>query len=158
MSQRLAGFPTGLLSLVGSQSFGTAPKELGDIIAPTLELGELYLLTKQEGQVGVVAVPAAGPNNAITVPNGEVWRVNYGGVFVQTGVGVTLDWTPCAFANGGIVPIGDTHVQAASQTRLQAVKQAPLWLQAGQSLGVYITALVGAPTVSFSVAVSRLRA
>lgn len=158
MSQRLSGFPTGLLSLVGSQSFGTAPKELGDVVAPTLDVAALYLLTKQEPEIAVIAVPAAGPNLGIVVPAGEVWLANYGGVFSLTGVGVTLDWTPIATIESGTIPIGDTVVQLASQTRWQASKQLPIWLSAGQGLGVYISALVGAPTLSVAYNISRLRA
>lgn len=158
MPQRLSGFPTALLSLLGSQSFGNAPKELDDVISPVIDTAELYLVSAQQGMAGVVAAPAGGYNRGLIVPQGEVWRVNYGGAFVLSGVGVTLDWTPCVRIDGGIVPMGDTIVQLASQTRLEAFELLPIWIEAGQELGVYVSALVGVPTISVAFSVAVLRA
>ena len=158
MTQRLSAFPNGLLSLTGSQSFGTAPKELGDIIAPTIELADLYLLSLQEPEVLILAAPVNGINAGIRVPPGEVWRVVAGGVFVLAGAGVTLDWTPVVESQGGLIPIGDTQSQAASTTRLQASKQTPFWVKSGDQVTIYIQALVGVPTVSIALLIDRLRA
>lgn len=156
---RLAGFPTGLLSLLQSQSFGEAPKEMADAIAPTVELAELYLLTQQVAAIGSVALPANGVNVALTVPQGEVWRVAYGGAFCLTGAGTTCDITPIVGVDGGTVPLGNTISLAASQMRFMPSLMGPMWLKAGQTLGAHINLLVGANiSVSVSYAVSRLRA
>jgi hypothetical protein len=147
------------LNLVGSQNKGLAPNELADVIAPTIDLGPMYLVSRQEAEAAIIAAPANGINNAITVPTGEVWRVNFGGAFCATPAGVTLDWALAANLDGGAMPLADTLSQAASQTRLMAMKSGPIWLTGGQSLGVYITNLVGVPTfVSVSFNISRMRA
>ena len=160
MPQRLAGFPTGLLSLLGSQSFGEAPKTLADDIQCTVETQDLYLLTTQVNTVQIIAAPANGQNlgAGLVVPTGEVWRVLAGGVFVLNGVGVTGDYTPILNSNAGLVPLADTVSLVASTTRMICWKQVPFWLRAGQELSVYISALVGAPTVSVAALIGRLRA
>lgn len=149
-----------MLDLVGSQNFGVAPKDLGELVVPQIDLSPLYLLTKQRAQVQIVAVPAAGQNagGGLVVPAGEVWKVHAGGIFVLCGAGVSGDFTPIISVNGGVTPIADTLSVAANTTRMISMKQEPFWLPAGAELSVYISALVLVPTVSISYLVSRLRA
>jgi hypothetical protein len=156
---RLHGYPAGFQSLVGSQNQGASPAELGDVIAPCVDLTEAYLLGKQEGIAAVIAAPVNTINTAFEVPIGEVWRVNGGGCFVTTGAGESLDWTPTIEINGVVMPLETTLAQAASQTRMRSIwARGYIWAQAGHKLGIYITGLVGAPTVSCSYSISRLRA
>jgi len=157
---RLSGFPAGLLSLTGSQSFGVNPKDIADIISPCVELGELYLLSKQVGQAIVFTAPANGPNpgQGLVVPAGEVWRVHAGGFFISTAAGVTTDACLIVNISGATVPISDMISVAASQVRMQAFDHAPFWLQAGAELGVMLASPVGVPTVSVSYILSKLRA
>lgn len=156
---RLAGFPSGLLSLVGSANFGDAPNQMGDVIAPCIELQDLYLLTAQEPEILIVAAPANGINAGIRVPAGEVWKVVQGGVFVDTGAGVSLtSWTPVVEASGGVIPIADSVLaHPASQTILKAI-HTPFWVKAGDQVSVYIRGLAGVPTISIALLISRLRA
>lgn len=154
---RISGFPTGFLSLLDSKSFGEQPDVVGDAIVPTVDIGDLFLSTKTNGEVQVVAVPALGPNAGLRVPNGEVWKVQAGGIFVLAGAGVTLDLTPVVEVTGIITPIADTISVLASTTRMVTMKAAPFWLKAGAQLTAYVTALVGVPTISIAYVVSRLR-
>lgn len=156
----LSGFAKGFLSLVDSQNFGINPKDLSDTVSPVVSIEDLYLLQKQVGVLGIVAVPAAGLNLAITVPVGEVWRVHLGGVFMINGVGVTNTYTPVAEVKGGggiAVPLGPGVAGPASATTLAPMTCAPFWLNAGDSLGAYGASLVGVPTVSVAFMVSKLR-
>jgi len=156
----LSGFAKGLLSLLDSQNFGEAPRELGAIVVPTVDAGDLYLLNKQVGVVQVLAAPVNGNNagGGLVVPQGEVWRIHAGGVFVLAGVGVTLDITPIAIVSGIVVPLGTTQSILASTTRMLPMLESPLWLSAGSELSCYITAIAGAPTVSIAYIVSKLKA
>jgi hypothetical protein len=149
-----------LLSLLDSQNFGEAPKTFGDVVVPTVEIGELYLLSKQVGVAFVMAAPVNGPNSGggLQVPAGEIWRVHYGGLQIINGVGVTGDFTPAANVTGGSIPIGATISVAASTTRIAPFIEQPFWLTAGSELSVFISALVGAPTVSLAYVVSKLKA
>lgn len=154
----LSGFARGLLSLLDSQNFGEAPKSLSDTISPIVDTTGLYLLTKQSGVVGLVAVPA-GLNRVIQVPLGEVWRVHAGGVFVLNPVAVTNTWTPFIEVSGIVVPIAPSFSVPASATRMQPMTVQPFFLSAGDWLGVYGSELVGVPTaVSCAYVVSRLKA
>lgn len=158
---RLAGYPTGLLDLVGSQSFGQAPKDLADVVAPVMDLSPLYLLTKQVAAIAIVAGPANGTNagKGLIVPPGEVWSVRAGGVFVATGVGVTGDFTPSMISNGLTVSLGDSTPILASTTRwLRFAPPGPIFVKAGDELTCYISALVGAPTVSIQYLLAKFRA
>lgn len=156
---RLAGFPTGLLSLLGSQNFGEAPKELSDTVLTTVDGSPLYLLSQQVAQIGIVALPANGVNIALTVPLGEVWRVAYGGVFCLTGAGTTVDVTAIIGVDGGTVPLSSTVSLAATQQRFIPCIHRDIWLRAGQTLGAHLNLLVGANiSLSASYAISRLRA
>ena len=157
---RLSGFPAGLLSLIGSQSFGINPKDLADTISPTMELGELYLLSKQEGKAIVFTAPVNGPNpgQGLIVPPGEVWRVHAGGFFISTGAGVQTDANLIVNLTGATIPISDSISVPASSVRMNAMKSAPFWLQSGGELGVMLASPVGVPTVSVSYIISRLRA
>jgi len=159
---RLAGFPTGLLSLVGSQNFGSAPKDLGDVVQPTLDLSELYLLSQLVPFSGTLTAPANGANSAqggIAVPNGEVWYVQQVGLQVLTGVGVTGEFTLYATPapGGGFTPLADTQVMTASTFRMKAGVQGPMWLRSGAEISCHIANLVGVPVVSIAALVCRLK-
>ncbi len=158
---RLSGYPSGLLSLLGSQNFGEAPKDLSDVVSPVVDISGLYLLSSQSSALSVLAAPANGQNQGagLVVPKSEVWRVWGGGLAITNGVGVTGEYTPIINDGGISIPIGNTLVTAASQTRWVPMVQGPFWLRAGQELGVSIGALVGVPgLVAVSCLVSRLRA
>lgn len=158
---RLAGYPGGLLSLLQSQSFGEAPKDLSDVISPVVDIAGLYLLTAQRPALAIVAAPANGQNQGagLIVPAGEVWRIHAGGVLVQHGAGDTGTYTPIINNEGISMPCGNTVDMVATSERWLPIVQTPFWLRAGQELSVSIFNLVGVPTlVAISCLASRLRA
>jgi hypothetical protein len=158
---RLSSFPTALLSLLGSQNFGESPNELGQMVVPTVDIGELFALTKQVPVFGQLAAPAIGNNagQGIVVPSGEVWRVMYGGLFVNCGAGVSGEFTPTLLVEGSSCPLAMTYAVAASTQRQSPVVQVPMWIQAGTELGCTISpGLVLVPTVSMRYVVQKFRA
>jgi len=156
----LHGFPKGLLSLVGSQAFGTNPKQLGDVVAPTIDLRDLYLLSVQSSIAGSAAAPAAGFNLCLTVPEGNVWRILAGGGIIVNGAGVTGDWGLTIKPGGGSeVPLTSVIATAANQVRFLPLTNGPIWASAGTQIGLNGSALVGVPgSCTVSLVISGVRA
>lgn len=159
---RLSGFPTGLLSLLGSQNFGEAPNELGDVIAPTVDIGELFALTRQEAIFVSYATPTTGNNNGagLIVPPGEIWRVMAGGAFAAPGAGVTFQFGPHVIV-GNTTPLAPFVAAVASQIRVNPIPFGGFWIGAGSELGVYLSDVVGVPgagSVSLRYLVQKFRA
>lgn len=157
---RLAGFPKGLLSLLQSQSFGQNPKELADIVSPTVELADLYLLSTQECIQFTWNPPGAGFNTGagLTVPAGEVWRLHGCRVAAINGVGQTQSVSPSLFINGFTLHLSNLFVAVASQNRIQVQQLAPMWLPAGSQLGATVEDLTGTPILNGAYLVSKLKA
>lgn len=169
---RLSGFPQGFLSLLGSQNFGEAPKELAEFVQPTIEMLELYLLGNQRLQAWVSndtsaptitdvsgAIYYTNPNNNMVVPAGQMWRVHLFGVQMQTGAGEAVNFSPAIAVNNLAMPLGDgPRVLGASASSWQRAEGCPFWLRSGDSLGVWQTGIVGAPNGQAYAVVSVLRA
>lgn len=165
MPSRIAGFAKGFLSLMDAQNFGNAPHELGELINPTVEMGDLFLLSKQVGFFGSNNAPANGFNLLTApagidskVPAGEVWRVHAASIIVACGAGAAINATPAVRVDGNAIPLGDLVVVAATQTLTRAIQSAPFWLNAGSELGFYAQGTTLAPVVAFQALVSRLKA
>lgn len=160
MATRISGFPTALLALVGSQNFGVAPKELGELVTPTLDMTPLYLLGQQTTVSITLSAPANGGNQAqgLSIPQGENWYIHNVGLQVLAGAGVTgefsLYWT--AMPGNGFSPIADTVVMTASTFRMKA-GGGGFWMRSGSEISCHIANLVGVPTVSIAGVVTRLR-
>jgi len=155
---RLSGFPKGLLSLLGSNNFGTNPKELGETIAPVVDTTDYFALQLQVGAAAVAGAPAGGPNILFTVPAGEVWKVCVYSIFVATGGAATVGAAYTSASIGGATHILGAGVPLAINNSRWAVMSAePFFLNAGESLGAYISELVGAITLSGSLLSQRFR-
>lgn len=162
---RLAGFAKGFLSLLDLQNFGTLPKELQDSVSPTIEMGDLYLLSKQSGFFGSNAAPANG-FNLLTAPAGivsavpaaEVWRLHALSIIIAAGAGAAILATPAVRIDGNAIPLAPLLPVAATETRVQMSLAPPLWLNAGTELGFYAQGTTLAPVVAWQAIVSRLRA
>lgn len=157
----LSSYPTGFLSIVGSQNFGEAPRELGSVIAPTMEMGELFMLSKQEAVYVGYAAPIFGNNNGngLIVPPGEVWRVLAGGAFALPGAGISFMFGP-HIISGNATPLVPLVPAVASMIRAATI-QLPFWARAGEELGVYLSDVVGVPganQVSLRYLIQRFRA
>lgn len=161
---QIAGFPTGLLDLLGSQNFGENPRDLGNVIAPVVDVRELFQVTKQRVIFNSGTDVLANGNNslktfALTVPAGEVWRIVAGSAFLNTAVGETVGQAYLsATIGGGTTIISDGVPLAASQTRWANLSAEPFFAPAGTLLSIWGSEVVGVPTAALTILAARLRA
>ena len=158
---KIAGFPTGLLALLGSQNFGMSPKELVEAVQPCLEMTPFYLTSQMTTVSITLSAPANGGNQAqgFSIPNGENWFIHAIGLQVLAGVGVTGEFTlyQTAQPGTGFCPIADTQVMTASTFRMKAALVDKFWMRSGSEVSCHIANLVGVPTVSIAAVVTRLK-
>jgi hypothetical protein len=165
---RLSAFPVGLLDLIGSQSFGENVKDLSPTIVPTIDVTDLYLANRFETIVQNVTtdVLANGQNAAktfvITVPIGEIWRVQNVSAFLGTGVGEALTaylWLTIPGINGSVVTaISESTTLPASTNGWRAMSVPPFYAKAGCKFGIWGSLVTGVPTASITANVARFRA
>lgn len=75
--------PRGLLAFLDARGTGINPRELGAVVAPTINLEHFYLSDQLEAlQTQALGAAAVGSYCPTTIPAGEVWRV--------VSIGVTL--------------------------------------------------------------------
>lgn len=70
--------PLGLLSFLGTKAVGQNPDQLEQVVRPVLDLTSFYSLWETQAQAsGVLAAPSEGAQStaAITIPEGELWRL-----------------------------------------------------------------------------------
>lgn len=165
MNSPITGFPAGLLSLIGSNTFGQSPRELGGVVAPTIELIDLYLAPKLEVAFnpGVAAI-AAGQNTGaaytITVPTGETWFVRAISCFLSTAVGEAVTaqpWIQLPTSAGGTMSIGNPTTLGASTTGWSNSTIAPLFVPSGTRFGIWGSGVTGAPSGAVTALIARLR-
>lgn len=150
-----------MLSLVGSQNFGVNVKELADIVAPTVDIGELYLVNQIDSPFGGGAALAAGFNAIspfLDIPQGELWRVFALSASVITPAGAAVTYAPAIRINGGTFAVSDPRTVAASVTDWNVFDTEGLWLPSGASLGVLAQQITGVIPFSAQALISRLRA
>lgn len=158
---RLAGFPAGLLDLVGAQNFGSAPNNLSDVIVPTLNIDDLYLAGRVEQIATVGDVIAVGTNGTKifvhTVPAGELWRVWAGSALASTAAGEAVVFTPILLFGNSPIAAGPTTTLGASANGFAQMTSLPLWLRSGTKIGIWGHSATGVPSGSVALAVTRLR-
>jgi len=79
MANNINRVPSGLLSLLDTQTQGQAPDEFVRTVQGTLSLSDYYYINKGREQVFLQGVPIAafpGSSDPITVPEGELWVVH----------------------------------------------------------------------------------
>jgi hypothetical protein len=161
---RLSGFPIGLLDLVGSQSFGEAPKELSPTIVPIVDVTPLYLANRFETIVQNPAtdVLANGQNSAktfvITVPQGELWLVQNVSAFLGTAAGEALTAYLWMTIGSAVVIISESVTLGASIIGWRAMTVHPFYARAGSKFGIWGSGITGVPTASLTANVARFKA
>lgn len=163
MTSRIAGFPSGLLDLLGSQNFGEAPKLFGDQVVPTLECLELYLATKNAvvfnaGTGAVANGQNTGASYMLTVPQGELWLVRCVSALLLTAAGEAVTGEVWISSQGGTMVVGNPRTLGASSQGWAVSTQTPFWLPSGSRIGIWGSAVTGAPTAALTALVARLRA
>lgn len=167
MTQPISRFPAGLLDLVGSQNFGENPRQLADVVAPVVDIGQQYLVTLQVAAFGSTAAGAAGfnafTNVPLVVPNGEVWKVVALNTTVVSAAGQSGKFSPgvrIGGTAGPAFPLGDPVNYVASENNWTFWDLQEFWAPAGYEFGAILAQVVGgAPTlVQGAMIYSRLRA
>jgi len=78
---RVGRYPQGYLELLAAKANGTTPADVIDVVQPVLELTDFYAAGASQLAIGSTAAISAtgfwgGVTNALTVPQGEWWRVH----------------------------------------------------------------------------------
>jgi len=162
VTQILSGFPAGFNDLVGNNNFGEAPRQLSDVVVPTVEIGDQYLASRQvvafnPGTGGVANGANGSAGFSLTIPTGEIWRVYGFSALVSTGAGDTLTAQPIITVDGGTTAVGPSITLAASQQRWAVSSQTPFWARSGTRFSLYGSEVVGGPTAALTVLCTRLK-
>lgn len=156
--------PAGVLGLLGIKNGGEYPRDLSNVLVPTWDMTDLYVLNASEYLTRTDNVTATGTLQTDGPIPGEVWRVTeFGARTGNLAAGETIQFALGLFGPGTApiyVPL--TSVQSASAVagdRAQAAIQRPVLLNPGETLGVFITDVttVGNVPVLTSLRFTRLR-
>lgn len=113
--------PRGLQDFLGSQAFGKNPSELGDVVAPVLEMSPFLGIEKEkwhgEGFAPFNTTPA---NVSVVVPDGELWLLREVG-FLHNGAALSVTDRYTASASLKNIPISSApaNPHPLSQTPYQ---------------------------------------
>lgn len=142
---KISRIPAGILGFLGIKNGGQYPQELGSILAPTWELGELYLSYGAQlgGAVGGVSV--AGYGVTVAPPPGEVWCLHDIGCSVTTGAAEAWTGSLCRSSTSGgtTVPISDSQSLGASANCVLTAHHVHSFLCPGENLGLLTLAVTG---------------
>jgi hypothetical protein len=91
-------FPKGLLDWLGMKGNGDTPHTLSEMLATTMDVGQLYLLDRQVSIIGNtpnISTDSFGgaATTAFTVPPGELWLVKNYSVFKLPAFPAATGWT-----------------------------------------------------------------
>jgi len=159
----IAGYPSGLLGLLDAQNFGSNPKYLAEGISATVELRDLFMVSKQVGIANSNVAPAAsfnlftGGSGPTTVPHGELWYITTHTLIVICGAGASGNFAPAVRVNGLVIPLSELVAAPATFNTPVVGKVGGFWLPSGADLGFYANNVVLAPTVAGQTLVTRLR-
>jgi hypothetical protein len=168
--QDIQRYPRGLIGLLGMQATGDTPHTLAQQTAAVLDITDFYLNDRLEVlSVALAAAPAALGNFQFVgsaVPSGEMWMVtdvavNCGGTVAAA---ASITFAPVIFRNqalpGNGVVAGPTTTAATGQNQLSGQHyERPNLVLPGQSFGIQVQAITGAPGVAFQLTAwfARLR-
>jgi hypothetical protein len=154
----IGNLPRGLLAALGSQNFGESPRQLSDVVSPVVDSLNLYLLNQLVQVNGLNLAPTNGYNELITIPLGEVWRVQCVSLSVVTGAGESGSFAPAARANDSTVALANTEAVAASLSRNITSGPMDVWFPSGYSFGALCGEVTLAPSLGLNMIVTRIRA
>jgi len=160
--QDIQRYPRGLIDLLGMRATGDTPHQLAAQTMPQIDLLDFYLNDRLEVlSQTIAAAPAALGNFQFqnsAVPQGQMWAVydiavNCGGVVAAA---TSITFSPVVFRNqsivGNAVIAGPTATATAGQNILSGSHyERPVLVLPGQSFGVQVQAITGAPGVPFQI-------
>lgn len=138
--------PVGLLGFLGIKNFGRNPETLVPSVSPTWDLQEQYLNNAARFRFVSAAIAGVGVQVFETVPQNEVWYVTNFAVQINTGAGESITYAIVRVSNAALndVAITDTVTVGASSVGVRQYDR-PIILPPGESLGVRVYAVAGAP-------------
>jgi len=156
--------PAGILGLLGIKNGGEYPRDLSNVLVPTWDMTDLYLLNASEYLTRTDNATVPGTIQTDGPVPGEVWAVTeFGARTGNLAAAETIQFALGLFGPGTApvyVPL--TSVSSASAVagdRAQAAILRPVRLNPGETLGVFITDIttVGNVPVITSLRFTRLR-
>jgi hypothetical protein len=162
----ISQLPRGLLAALGLRNLGKNPGELSDLLAPTFETLELYLLNGVETVIGDDAAPAIGTRNfsadtlASVVPQNELWYVWHYRLTSTAGAGTSITLQPTIRLQDAQQTMTNPQLVtgAAGLTQLVPSGFNGRWALPGSLFQYGVTAITGAPGLIRGVAqITRLR-
>jgi hypothetical protein len=156
--QDIQRYPRGLIDLLGMRATGETPHELARQTAPVLDLWDLYLADRCE----LYSVPTAAATTVVggqafplaQVPDREVWFLYEASLRVPaTAAATLLQQNLCIFRQNGLVTLplaltGTMRVPALEGGLVGVHFNKPLMMLPGNALGVWTSAITGAPAVN----------
>jgi hypothetical protein len=158
---RVSRYPRGFLDLVQAQTRGKALEECAEFLQPTIDVGpylELGTLFVGQASTGVLVL---GWNPLATLTADKlIARLYAASATMVTGGANSADFSLGFSVDGiNVVHISDTVVQGVSQTRANVAKlSGPLTFAPNTRLGVWVSNLVGTPTMTVSYMTSFIQA
>jgi len=139
--------PFGFLGFLGIKNFGRNPATVGEVLAPTWDLADLYLKTNAVWNGATIAVAGAGVTSFVTVPAGEVWVIHEAGWYTPNVMPAASSLSATlASANS----IANVFVPLCDTARVVTGFFGSGWTQdltltAGEQLSLFCQELVGGP-------------
>jgi hypothetical protein len=155
--QDIQRFPRGLIDLLGMRATGETPHQLGPSTVGQIELTDMYLLDRcRTFQISTGVLAATGNTlfPGTSVPNGEQWFVYELSYQIPTIAAATAIQTNlCVYRSQAStnlpLALGPAQTVPASTGTAWGIHfEKPLIMTAGQSLGVYVSQITGAPGVA----------
>lgn len=155
----ISRFPKAFMNVLGLQTFGETPRELGPIVAPVMEMGDFYLLDSMVAALGSDAAPALGSRSFTTstlgyldlsqpVPANEYWFVHEFHISAAPGAATGITVQPRVSAsNASLVFVAPMVITgSAGSPVIMAPSMFPrMWLPPGARFSYLCSAITGAP-------------
>lgn len=158
MARPLNTIPRGFLDLLGLKTGGVNPLSLAEDLRPTVEIGDLYKMSRVEVTgAGVGTLVNAGDFAELNVPDNEVWFVHAlsGTAGTSLAAGDTLQISIGTDQQGGSIIVAQSPVtvltSASQQVRAStSFVTPPFILVPGDSIFMQVDVAVVAVAPSFS--------
>lgn len=145
----VGAFPQGINSLLDLAQTGVSlVRQSTEVLQPTLDLREHYLLNGRISTTLTGTVPVLGPNDLTDplarVPTGELWFVWHYFARCTTAVGQAISLQASCNFNGSVnIAMGRPDAIGAS-SHLRAIAAGPFWAPPGAVMGYIVNSITGA--------------
>lgn len=150
--------PRGLVSLTGLRDMGEAPRELSEIIAPSIDVTQFLLLNREtifENFIISAVATVASP----TIPPGELWYIHQWSVDADVNATNAISLCVGFFQGNRFFAAGvPSPIRSGTGDLVSAYMDGPKWLGPGVSLAFQVQHWAGPATnLRAQLSISRLR-